>query len=779
MSTHRRQPRDERGDTLVEVLVAVLIVGLTAVSLIGAFLISIAGSAVHRNVVTSDTLLRSFASRALYQIQLQPSPTFTTCATPTTYKVVMAYPGNAAQGSTVQVYGSGFTPGKAVGISIGGLSVTSNITKGATVDANGAVASTLVLPPGVQIGADALAVSDGTFTGTGSIVVTSDPAVATASLNYAIHISNVQYWNGSAFTSSCVLGGAAPQLLTATAITPRGITDQISFVVANAGCVSSTSPAFASATSTSFGVGQAGKFTVRACGTPAPTITESGALPSGVTFNGGSGGIATLAGTPAAGSAGSYPITFTATNGIAPDAVQHFTLAVGTAPTITSAASKTATAGTAFSFQVTTTGIPTPTITEAGTLPAGVTFVDNGNGTASLSGTPGVSTGGTYPLTIAASNGVVPGASQAFTLTINQPPLFTSAAAATFSEGVAGSFTITTSANPTAGIFRAGALPSGVSLVDNGDGTATLAGTPAVGSGGSYALTLTANNGTAPAGTQSFTLSVQGPPSFTSAASYAAVAGTAFTFTITTAGIPAASITRTGTLPSGVSFTNNGNGTATLSGTPGANQGGTYPLTFKASNGFAPDATQSFTLKVNQAPAITSAASATFQVGSSGSFTVTTTGIPTAAITKSGSLPSGVGLVDNGNGTATISGTPAAGTSGTYAITITASNGVAPNATQAFTLKVNGPPKITSANSYHATANVLFTFTVTTSGYPVATISIAGALPSGVSFVNNGNGTGTLSGKPKKNTSGSVVVTFTASNGFAPNYVQSFTFSWS
>jgi hypothetical protein len=44
---------------------------------------------------------------------------------------------------------------------------------------------------------------------------------------------------------------------------------------------------------------------------------------------------------------------------------------------------------------------------------------------------------------------------------------------------------------------------------------------------------------------------------------------------------------------------------------------------------------------------------------------------------------------DSHNGTATLSGTPAAGTAGTYKLTITAGNGLAPSANQAFTLTVS------------------------------------------------------------------------------------------
>jgi hypothetical protein len=89
------------------------------------------------------------------------------------------------------------------------------------------------------------------------------------------------------------------------------------------------------------------------------------------------------------------------------------------APTITSANATTFMAGTAgSSFTVTATGTPVPTLSETGTLPSGVTFVNNGNGTATLSGTPASGTQGTYPLTITASNGVGSPATQNFTLTV-------------------------------------------------------------------------------------------------------------------------------------------------------------------------------------------------------------------------------------------------------------------------------------------------------------------------------------------------------------------------
>ena len=147
---------------------------------------------------------------------------------------------------------------------------------------------------------------------------------------------------------------------------------------------------------------------------------------------------------------------------------------------------------------------------------------------------------------------------------------------------------------------------------------------------------------------------------------------------MTSTGFPTAALSEVGSLPSGVTFSDNGDGTATLSGTPAAGTGGTYPITITATNGVSPDATQTFTLTVDEAPAITSGDSTTFTEGSAGTFTVTSTGFPTAALSEVGSLPSGVTFSDNGDGTATLSGTPAAGTGGSYPITITATNGVSP-----------------------------------------------------------------------------------------------------
>lgn len=68
--------------------------------------------------------------------------------------------------------------------------------------------------------------------------------------------------------------------------------------------------------------------TLAGVGSPTPAIALSGALPAGVTLSAGGDGSATLAGTPAAASAGVYQLTVTATNGVGPAASRSLTLTV-------------------------------------------------------------------------------------------------------------------------------------------------------------------------------------------------------------------------------------------------------------------------------------------------------------------------------------------------------------------------------------------------------------------------------------------------------------------
>lgn len=97
--------------------------------------------------------------------------------------------------------------------------------------------------------------------------------------------------------------------------------------------------------------------------------------------------------------------------------------ALGQSPAIISADHATFTVNANNSFTVMATGTPTPSLSITATLPANVTFVDNHDGTATLSGVPVPGTNGDYTFTITASNSTGPDFTQQFTLTVISPPV--------------------------------------------------------------------------------------------------------------------------------------------------------------------------------------------------------------------------------------------------------------------------------------------------------------------------------------------------------------------
>ncbi len=318
----------------------------------------------------------------------------------------------------------------------------------------------------------------------------------------------------------------------------------------------------------------------------------------------------------------------------------------------------------------------------------------NANGlatvTVSLKDNGGTATGGvdtftpasnTFTITVTAVNDA-----PSFTKGADQGVLITAGAqnvsgwATAISAGAADesgqtlTFNITGNSNPA--LFTTG--PAVDALTGN------LTYTPA-GIVGSATITLTLGDnggGLDTSAPQTFTITVNQAPAITSANSATFAVGTAGAFTVTATGSPAPTLSVTGDLPTGVTFTP---ATGLLAGTPAAGTGGIYPLVFTASNGAGPDATQNFTLTINQAAAITNVNNAAFAVNLAGNFSVTASGFPAPTLSMTGSLPTGITFTP---ATGIMSGTAAAGTDGVYPLTFTAANGIGTAATQTFTLTV-------------------------------------------------------------------------------------------
>ena len=295
---------------------------------------------------------------------------------------------------------------------------------------------------------------------------------------------------------------------------------------------------------------------------------------------------------------------------------------------------------------------------------------------------------------------------------------------------------------------------------------------------GVYRVTVTTSNGVGSPAVHQLTLVVSGvaaAPRVTSPSTFNVAAGRFNSFVVTATGSPAPAITELGTLPPGVVFHDNGNGTASISGTPPANVVGTYMVTIVASNSAGTSAVQQLSLvttNVLKALSITSASTFHVVAGHPNSFIISATGSPAPTITESGALPPGLTFHYNGNGTATISGTPPAGLRGTYTVIISASNAAGPTVVQQVDFSFGSTAVIKSPASIRVKAGRYDSFMVATSGSPVPSLTESGTLPPGLAFYYNGNGTATISGTAPLSARGTYVVTVTASNGVGRAAVQ-------
>ena len=267
----------------------------------------------------------------------------------------------------------------------------------------------------------------------------------------------------------------------------------------------------------------------------------------------------------------------------------------------------------------------------------------------------------------------------------------------------------------------------------------------------------------APGGERAGAVAIGEAPSLSSASNTTFTYGAAGTFTVAASGVPTPSLSAAGALPSGLTFTDNGDGTGTLGGTPSA--AGSFPLSITAHNGYGADATQSFTLTVNAASTTTAVTSSVNPSVFGQSVTFTATVTDTSA--GSAAMPTGSVqfVIDSVNFGSLVAVTGASSNSSTATSQATASLSVAgsPHAVTAIYVNadgnfstspgtLNGGQGVGKANSTTAVtssqnASVFgqsVTFTAT-----VSAVAPGAGTPTGtVTFLDGGSsiGTGTLSG---------------------------------
>jgi autotransporter-associated beta strand protein len=314
--------------------------------------------------------------------------------------------------------------------------------------------------------------------------------------------------------------------------------------------------------------------------------------------------------------------------------------------------------------------------------------------------------------------------------------------------------------------LSSGKIPPGLTLGLDG----TLAGTAT--SPGSFTFTVTGFDSAGNAGSKSYTVNVNPPPSITTSSLPNGTENAAYSQAVQTSGGTAPfTWSYTGTLPGGIAFDT---ATGTFTGTPAAGSAGTYTnIQVTATDRYGLSATQTYSLTVNWVIGLSPALPAdTVNIaydqtrditGGSGTYSgLNVTGLP-------------AGLTASLSGTQlTISGTPTE--TGTFSLGITlhddVTNGDSLVAVQGLT--VNPALGITTSSLPNGNEIMEYSQPIATTGgtAPLTFLVSAGVLPAGLSLDGS---TGVVSGTPAVGSAGSYPFTVQVTDAAGAVASQSYT----
>jgi hypothetical protein len=282
-------------------------------------------------------------------------------------------------------------------------------------------------------------------------------------------------------------------------------------------------------------------------------------------------------------------------------------------------------------------------------------------------------------------------------------------------------------------------LPDSGITLSGADQHRFLSMAPVNGATGDTTITLTVTDGDQST-VRTFNLDVKPAaalvPEITSSPATTAVAGQVYSYTIVAQpGAPNRSIviTAANELPSWLTLTDNGDGTAVLTGTPGADllsNGGSLqlPIAIAATDLSGAAVTQNFNLVVSQTqvmpPTLNAVTPPDAVIGSLYTLNLSATlgsQGQTLTISAAAPLPSWLQLTDNGDGTAVVTGTPNAANAGPVTLTFAVTDDLGESTTQAFKLTVAPVPTIAQLVDQSAAEN---------SGSHAVTVQLGGIDPS-------------------------------------------------
>jgi hypothetical protein len=374
--------------------------------------------------------------------------------------------------------------------------------------------------------------------------------------------------------------------------------------------------------------------------------------------------------------------------------------------------------------------------------PAWATF---NTSNATLSGTPGNGTAGSYSnIQISVSDGSASAALPAFSITVtqaNRPPTISGTPPTSGREGIPYSFTPAASdpdgQTPT---FSISGKPSWAALSSS---TGRLSGTPPAGSAGSFVnIVITASDGSLQASLPSFTIAVAAnrAPTISGAPATTVTADQAYSFTPTASDPDGNALSFSIVNRPGWATFNNGTGR--LSGTPTPAQAAEYvDIRITVSDSMTSASLPAFSITVetgNHAPTISGAPATAIVEGQAYSFT------PVASDADGDTLSFNItnrpSWATFSASTGTLSGTPGAGTVGTYSnIQIRVSDGTVEASLPAFSIAVQQAANGSATLSWTApTTRIDGSALTNLAGYHLRYGNSAGSYPNTVTISNAG-----------------------------------------
>ncbi len=492
----------------------------------------------------------------------------------------------------------------------------------------------------------------------------------------------------------------------------------------------------------------------------------SGTLPTGLTLDATTG---VISGTPSG--TGSYTIVIKVIDSASGSSSKGYVLDLVAPLSITTTTLNRTVTGTTYPVSISASGGKTAyTFTvSSGTLPTGLTLSTAG----AFTGTP--STTGDYPFTITVTDSTGRTATKNLSLGVDAPLLITTTRLNDAKQGVAYSFTpaATGGYGTKSWSLFSGTLPAGLTFET---ATGAISGTPT--EAVTRIITLMVTDSYSRTYFKSYPLNVTIPVGFTTTRLPNAYAGSAYSERIQgKGGIPPYSYSMSGSLPSGLTFSN-----GTVSGTYNSfyDQNNISVTITDSSYPTAQTSTQSFSILATNyyLTPTTSAVLANARKG-----TAITTITFAAAGGKSpytwshigGALPGGITF---NPATATLSGTPTDAGDFSFTLHLADSGGNTTgsdpdNPDKTFVLHVSDILAVDTATLPSASLNVPYSTTLTSRGglKPITWSVASGTLPTGITLDAT---TGQLSGTPTSSATASFTVRTTDSE--SQTATKAFTF---